>query len=54
MTVVGTECNGAAFNEYPHQKFFWEFNIPYLPEYKSHPSISHNLYFCGANFYCNF
>ena len=29
-------------------------NIPYLPEYKSHPNISHTLYFCGEMFDFNF
>ena len=28
--------------------------LPYLLEYKSHPSISHTLYFCGENFDFNF
>ena len=28
--------------------------VPYLPEYKSHPSISRTLYFCGENFDFNF
>ena len=26
-----------------------QFGLPYLPEYKSHPSISCTLYFCGEN-----